>query len=327
MRTSFRGLALAVAVIATGVVVTSPAWAAFPNQGNRILYVRQPASSPARGAAANDMFSIKNNGEDRVRVTDSPRINEYGGFYSPNGARIVYWGQTPDAYQVFRANADGSGREALTNNPVSVNPNWSRNGSRIVYVKYSGPATPSLGGPFTAEPRGPGSVDLMIMNSDGTGKHSILNGSAIYSPGWSPTAAEIGYSGTVGEGLGLFLISPEGGEPQIVCCKIGGTALFADWSPDGRRLLYVYLPPTTGPSTVFEVWTIRRNGTDAVLLTDESYNVTLPRYSDDGERVIFAKDVGGGALDLYSIRSDGSGGKKRLTDTPAANEWLNYVIG
>ena len=332
MRTSLRRFALAVAVIATAAIVTSPAWAAFPNQGKRILYARQPVSTSTPptallGTATSNLFSIRNNGEDRRRVTDSVKAFEYGGYHSPDGTRIVYWAQTPDGYQVWRANADGVAREALTSNPVSVNPNWSRNGNKIVYVKYSGPAASlQLGGPLAQEPHVGGGADLMIMNADGTGKHSILAGT-VYSPGWSPTAPEIAYSGPSGPGLGLFLISPEGGEPQIVCCKAGGTALFADWSPDGRRLLFVYLPPAAGPGAGVQLLTVRRNSTDVVPVTNDSYNITIPRFSDDGERVIYAKDVGGGLLDLYSINSDGSGGKKRLTDTPALSEWLNYVIG
>lgn len=334
MRNSTRRLAIAAAVTATAVIVTSPAWAAFPSQGKRILYARQPVTTtappgtPFRGAGATyDMFSIKPNGDDRSRVTDSGKVNEYGGYYSPDGERIVYWGQTLDGYQVFSANAGGGGRQTLTNNPMSANPNWSRNGSKIVYVKYTGIAGPQLGGPFAPGHRGIGGADLMIMNADGTGKHSILNGQ-VYSPGWSPTAAEIAFSGPVKGGIAVYLISPDGGTPEYLCCK-GGTAVFADWSPDGRRLLFSYAPPgpPVGPSTGAQLVTIRRNGTDPVLVTDDSYAITLPRFSNDGERVIYAKDSGDGTLDIYSIRSDGTGGRKRLTETPGYHEWLNYLIG
>lgn len=335
MRISTRRLAIAAAVTATAVIVTSPAWAAFPDQGKRILYVRQPVTTtappgtPLRGAGAPyDMFSIKPNGDDRSRVTDSGKVNEYGGYYSPDGERIVYWGQTLGGYQVFSANAEGGRRQILTNNPVSVNPNWSRNGSRIVYVKYTGATTTlQLGGPLAPGHRGIGSANLMIMNADGTGKHSILSGQ-VYGPGWSPTAPEIAFSGPVKGGIAIYLVSPDGGTPDYLCCK-GGTAVFADWSPDGRRLLFLYVPPAppVGPSTGIQLVTIRRNGTGLVPVTDDSYESTLPRYSNDGERVIYAKDSGDGTLDIYSIRSDGTGGRKRLTETPGYHEWLNYLIG
>jgi Tol biopolymer transport system component len=329
MRTSFRRAAFTVAAAMTAVIVTSPAWAAFPNQGNRILYVRAPyeatgtpSVAPRGTVTGADLFSIRNNGDDRRRVSDSGKVNEFGGYFSPDGDHIVFWGQTADGYQVFRADADGTHRKALTTNPVSVQPNWSRNGKQIVYAKFPATAKPQRGGPLTGR-RGPASGHLMLMDADGSAKHSILD-APVYSPGWSPTRAEIAYSSQIeGGGVGIFLIPPDGGKPTLVCCK-GGTAVFADWSPDGSRLLFLYAPPA---GSGIEVWTVRRNGTDPVPVTNESYSITLPRYTDDGERVVFAKDPGGGALDLYSIRSDGSGGKKRLTDTPKFHEWLNLFIG
>ena len=43
--------------------------------------------------------------------------------------------------------------------------------------------------------------------------------------------------------------------------------------------------------------------------------------------MIFAKETGGGTLDLFSVRSDGSGGRDRLTDTQAFDEWLTLLLG
>jgi Tol biopolymer transport system component len=110
---------------------------------------------------------------------------------------------------------------------------------------------------------------------------------------------------------------------------IPGTAVFADWSPDGKRMLYQTQEPTKtgpqGPLEPVEIWTVRKNGNDPQLLEDDAAELTLlPRYSNDGERVVYVK-LNKGNEELYSIKADGSGGKKRLTET-AAVEWLERLL-
>jgi Tol biopolymer transport system component len=329
MRTLFRRAAIAVAVTIPVVAVTAPAWAAFPDQGRRVLYVRVPQTatpSIVRGGSGPDLFSIRGNGDARERVTDSPMVDELGGYYSPNGNRIVYMGVSGQGYRVYTAQADGTHRNALTDNPVSLTPNWSRNGSRIVYVKYTGvtrPASLGLDDPFGGNRRG-SNGHLMIMDADGTGKHSILNGQ-VYAPGWSPTDNVIAFTAPTKGGFGIWHVQPNGdGLTPVVDGP--GTELFADWSPNGRRMLYVSEASTTGPAPSTQIWTVRANGTDPQLVATDSASVNLlPRYSNDGERVFYVKDNGGN-LELYSVRSDGSGGKLRLTHS-AATEFLTLILG
>jgi hypothetical protein len=326
MRTSIRRLAFLCAAAATVAIVTSPAWAAFPDQGNRIVYGRSPQTSTVTAGAIprgvlqeSDLYSIRSNGDDRERLTNTAAI-EYGAYYSPDGDRLVYWAVAGGDYRVYTADPDGSHRQALTSNPVSVMPNWSKNGRQIVYVRYQPARLPAS--PLR---RGGGPAELMVMDADGGGKHAVHSAEAIWLPGWSPTRSEIAMTIADGPDTGsVYLLPPSGGEPQLVCCK-GGTALFADWAPDGNRLLLTVVPETlrgeTPPATVY---TIKRNGNDPVVVTDQSYYLTVPRFTADGERVVFSRDTGD-TLDLYSVRSDGTGGRKQLTDTRPL-EFLNLLL-
>ena len=328
MHFSWRRLAFVAAAALTVAVVTAPAWAAFPDQGNRILYVRAletKATMAPRGIDGDfDQFSIRNDGGDRDRVTDTAALVEYGGYYSPDGEQIVYWGQIHDEYRIYRADADGSHRRALTSNPVSMHPNWSKNGRKIVYARYSGAARAEPVSPFDPEARrrrGGGGA-LVVMDADGGGKDPIFEGSVL-APGWSPTRPEIAFSASGKSGYQTYLIPASGGAATPFCCK-GGNAVFADWSPDGRRLLLLYQPPVAGPP-VFQVISVRRNGTDPIPITDDSYYLTVPRFSDDGDRVIFSRPAGE-SLDLYSTRADGSGGLRPLTQTSRYLEFLNLLL-
>jgi TolB protein len=333
MHTWFRRAAVAAATLTALAASTVPARAEFPDQGNRILYVRGRLAEitpvrPARGTEFEvaDLFSMKNNGTDARRVADTPSTIEFGGSYSPDGEDIVFWGvKSGDRVQVFRADADGTHRSTLTTNQTSVMPNWSKNGKQIVYVKY--PAPTRVSGSRSGPARGGSNSDLMVMDADGGGKHSIHSGIDISSPGWSPTRAEIAFSMQTKAGGQIFLIPPDGGTPELVCCD-SGTALFLDWSPDGRRLLFQFeasAPPRRG-GPIVQVKSIRRDGSDEIDVTDRSFYLTLPRFSDDGNRVVYTRE-GGGTFDLYRTRSDGTGGNKRLSDTPKKVEFLTLLAG
>jgi Tol biopolymer transport system component len=267
---------------------------------------------------------MKNNGKDVRRVTETPSTTEFGGWYSPDGEEIVFWGLKGERRRVFRADADGRHVTALTSNQTSAWPKWSKNGKQIVYVKDPPVKVRSVwqGG---GAARGIGDSQLMIMDADGSGKHSILTGNSIATPGWSPTRGEIAFSMQTPDGGKIFLISPEGGEPEEVCCETGD-ALFLDWSPDGRRLLFLFgeSDPTRRGAPATEVVSIRRNGSDPVEITDRSAFPTLPRFADDAERVVYTREDGE-AFDLFRTRSDGTGGTKRLTDTPNKVEFLNSL--
>jgi Tol biopolymer transport system component len=330
MRIRFRRtLGATIAALTTTLALVSPARAEFPDQGNRILFVRGKLNAPmartARGSEFEvaDLFSMKNNGKDVRRVTETPSTTEFGGWYSPDGEEIVFWGLKGERLRVFRADADGRHVTALTSNQTSVMPNWSKNGKQIVYVKYPPLKTRSLWQGGAA--RGVANSDLMIMDADGSGKHSILAGDSIASPGWSPTRAEIAFSMETPDGGKIFLIPPDGGEPQLVCCETGD-ALFLDWSPDGRRLLFLAgdPDPIRRGAPVTQVMSIRRNGSDLVEITDRSFFPTLPRFADDAERVVYTREDGE-TFDLIRTRSDGAGGTKRLTDTPNKVEFLNLL--
>ena len=331
MRTSLRRIALVAAAITAATIVSTPAEAAFPDQGNRILYARLPGGAPAtfaRGSGAVDLFSIKNNGDARRRVTRSANVAELGGHTSPDGDEIVYWGVSEaGGYRVYVANADGSQRAPLTSNPVSMNPNWSRNGRQIVYVKSSGAATLGPIDSLVPGRRGMANTELMVMDADGTGKHSILS-TDLYGPGWSPTDNLIAFTAPTKGGYGIWHVRPNGDGLSPVL-DIPGTAVFADWSPDGRRMLYQFQEPIEtapqGPIVAVEIWTVRKNGSDPQLVADDAAEITfLPRFSDDGDRVIYVKNKDGNP-ELYSTRSDGSGGKSRLTET-TATEWLDRLL-
>ena len=115
-----RSLLVTAAVTAAISVSVVPASASFPDQGPRVLFARAkmpPAKtlSPLRGIGALDLFTMKPNGDDQVRVIKTDALLEYGGHWSPNGARMTFAGSKGKGnLDIYTAKADGTQRKQLT---------------------------------------------------------------------------------------------------------------------------------------------------------------------------------------------------------------------
>ena len=224
------------AAIAVSVL---PASASFPDQGPRVLFARAkmpPARtlSPSRGIGALDLFTMKPNGDDQVRVVKTDALLEYGGHWSPNGARMTFAGSKGKGnLDIYTAMADGTKRKQLTTTATNYSPNWSKNGQQIVWTRLGGTGAGRRLSPATL--RGI-DANLMVMNADGTDKHSIFTGLAM-APAWNPTAGRIAFSTYDGDSLDVSWIKPNGlGLQQLTDFGIGTFSVFGDWAP-GRELV------------------------------------------------------------------------------------------
>jgi Tol biopolymer transport system component len=307
------------AVLATTALITAPAWASFPGQGNRVLIARSVKSGSL------DLYTMKQNGKSQQRLARTGGVLEYGGHLSPDGSRIVYMGSSAAGTQIYAANADGSQRKRLTSTKSNYSPNWSRNGGKIVFVRTATALRPAPDAP--APFRGVTSAALTVMNANGTGRHTVLDGS-VYGPGWSPTSNRIAYSRTWGPGaIDVFTIKADGTDERQVTDG-GATVLFADWSPDGRRLAIMvpaFAPraPRGGIATA-TLFTIKPNGNGATPVVNNVVILSPPQYTADGTRLLFVRDKPS-SLEIYSIRTNGTG-LKRLTNNTHA-DLLTFLPG
>jgi Tol biopolymer transport system component len=81
---------------------------------------------------------------------------------------------------------------------------------------------------------------------------------------------------------------------------------FADVSPDGRRVVY----DTSLPQE--DLYAIGVDGEQARQLTNDPERDRVPRWSPDGERILFYSDRGGGGYQVWSVRADG-GDRQQMT--------------
>ncbi len=141
--------------------------------------------------------------------------------WSPDRSRVAYAVvYPPEAKGTYVARADGSAAPVKIA-PIAVldsPPSWSPDGQRLALREKAGVGQ-----------------GLWLVNTDGTGLTLLFGKDNISDMAWSPDGATVAFSlnpsPTSG---GVYLMSPGGGEPQLVTPLLRAGALA--WSPDGKHI-------------------------------------------------------------------------------------------
>jgi len=197
---------------------------------------------------------------------------------------------------------DGAGQVSLTGNPsLELAPQFSPNGKRIIFGRLE---TNSF---------------LWTMRTNGTQQLNLTAGdvsSASY-PAYRPDGKRIAFN--YGD-LGIYSLDPSGANPVPLAPGTAepenATATFADWSPDGKRVVFqrcVNGPPSD--SRICRIAIVNSDGSGFKYLTTGippglfggSVDDYRPEFSPDGTRIVFAREFSGGDWDIFLINADGSG--------------------
>ncbi len=178
---------------------------------SRLVYSRTVVGS------GTDIYSANADGTGERRLTDAPR-DDLTPCWSADGRTILY-SEGANNWLMTMA-ADGSGKRALSEDvgPTRVRfsqARYSPDGTRIVAKGIQG-----------------GSVQIHVMNADGTSPRAITSGAGLYaSPRWSPDArrgvAAYQGPGVPAEPWHLIVIPVDGG----AVVRLPGTAPFQETQP------------------------------------------------------------------------------------------------
>ena len=150
--------------------------------------------------------------------------------WSPDGSKIAFMSQQPGAsgsdpnYDVFVANADGSGLQQLTDDPGQDGfPSWSPDRSAIAFSSTRDDCSNST----AQDCKSSGDIGpyhtLYLMNADGSDQHRVSDRFAQFVD-WSPNGSYLVFS------PGLNVIRPDGtGLTSIPVTGLGLDLEFADW--------------------------------------------------------------------------------------------------
>lgn len=160
-----------------------------------------------------------------------------------------------------------------------------------------------------------GNREIYTMHADGSNQVNLTNDPADdYDPVWSPDGTRIAFVSNRSDGeeggLHIFIINADGSNPTRISAQ--GDSRFPDWSPAGDKIAF------TSQGDVYVV--NLADGTERNL-TNSSENDEQPRFSPDGQRILWLK---GHTENMHVFSMDLDGGNiVQITKAgiPRGAEW------
>jgi Tol biopolymer transport system component len=173
-----------------------------------------------------------------------------------------------------------------------------------------------------------GKDQLYMMNPDGTGIRQITSGNYWNSSGrWSPDATRIVCNteeNTTTAGASMVVMNLDGSNKNIL-----GYGSQMCWSPDNKKIAFIYLPMAESGYRFRFIYTINSNGTSRNQITTDSLEMlSSPSWSVNENKIYFVSnrydlaDYNGG--EIYFMNYDGTG-ITRLTYTKNGHSYSSSI--
>jgi TolB protein len=128
-------------------------------------------------------------------------------------------------------------------------------------------------------------------------------------PDWSPDGRTIAYTGKNGDpdnSIFAFSITPDGiNKQQLLTALTFPSITRLSWSPDGNKVVFM----VSDNQGYYQLYTANLDGSDLKQLTYLPENHLDPRFSQDGQWIVYTKQANIDSIvsNLYKIRPDGTG--------------------
>jgi TolB protein len=287
-----------------------------------------PSSSPSAAAggklngklvfqtsSGGDIYSINADGTGLRRLTAGLDPT-----WSPDGGQVAFARWT-FPYGLYVVNADGSGERHLFGAPQVKAPDWSPDGTRIVFtyqheghledrekcIKRSVPGSPEAIRYCFEIPADPWWKLGVVRLGDGY-FYELHSHNFSYSPTWSPDGTRIAYASDKGLALTWEGATSEvTRDPNVGALSQKWTLDRSPaWSPDGTRLAFQYWSHDH-----YEIMVMNADGsgrtllTESPALTDPALNSVSPAWSPDGQHIVYLTDARG-RWELFVMNAAGS---------------------
>ena len=279
----------------------------FSHDGQHLIF-----QSTIGGRTCDQQYTMRIDGSDVKRVSNGQGKTTCG-YYMDGDRRIFFasthatdttcpprpdpskgyvWGLDP--YDIYAANADGSGLKRLTKFGVyTAEGTLSPDGKRIVFTSLKD-----------------GDLDLYTMNVDGTDIKRLTNtpgydGGAFFSPdgkqivyrAWHPTdTALTNYKDLLKQRLvrpnrmELWVMNADGSNQHQIT-NLGGANFGPFFTPDGKRI--IFSSNYTNPhSRNFDLYLVNLDGSGLEQITFDPEFDGFPMFSPDGKLLVWASNRG-----------------------------------
>jgi len=272
----------------------APAQATFPGANGKIAF--ESCEETDCG-----IFVINPDGSGRTQITHGTLMEEGGVHgipfliadsdpaWSPDGKRIAFLGQRPDAQDQTRiANADGTEDTSL--GVSGGHPAWSPDGARIALNGIDG---------------------IDVINADGSGLTHLTSPDRSRFPDWGVNG-RIAFtaSGRVGDASEqTYSMNGDGSDLRQLTFAFGDTSgvsnYFPSWSPDGSKLAIAL----RHDGFQLDIYVMNSDGSGLTNITNApDSDEEAPAWSPDGTKIVYTSEqvFGGVPQRMVVMNADGT---------------------
>jgi TolB protein len=281
-----------------GVVIASCASSSSPTSSIPVAY----SESEVLGASDQQTpQSINENVESNIPSTEGKIafIGYVKKIINKNGDSVLALG-------IFVINADGSNLVKATNDDFQngYSLRWSPDGKELAYIGVSKDSN----------------NDIYIFNMTDKSLFQVTHSGVGY-PMWSPDGNKLLFTGFSNEQnllhLQVFDINKDGTGQSCLTCKstnVQSDNYDASWSPDGLKIAYISNHDSAcvdRNSCTHEIYVMNVDGTNQVLLTNNSSKFDFPIWSFDGKHIAYLSERIDPpiSVDICVMNADGSDNK------------------
>lgn len=174
----------------------------------------------------------------------------------------------------------------------------------------------------------PGKTNIFIWNIETREQKRLTSGAANdITPEWSPNGKQIAFVSDRTGHNEIYIINSSGGEAHQVTNDKSDN-IHPHWSPDGQHIIYCSARDNSDQAhapegEVYEIYTIKPDGTEAKRITNDKGINTYPSFSHDGKQIAFRKITGEKNSEVFVMNADGSS-PRNLTNNPAFDGWPRW---
>lgn len=160
-----------------------------------------------------------------------------------------------------------------------------------------------------------GNFELFSVNIRSNRTLRLTNNSANdVSPAYISNTDQIGYISDQNNAWNIYMIDRFGENHDEILFDENTVVDYPDWSVDGNYIVASLVQTCEPPDTkcMYDIYSMNADGSNLKNLTKTSSSEWVPKWSPDGQKIVFASDRDGDG-EIYIMDKDGSNLKK-LTD-------------
>jgi TolB protein len=299
----------------------------------------------SRGCTSILKQSYRLDTKDRRRLGKQIADDVVGAFTGTGGvadSEMALVSDRTGAKEIYVMDADSDDlRRATSNKTINTFPNWSPDGSTIVYTSYQRASRPKLylltrgtkspgqifrelpaqiyrgvfdptGGKLAIVRDSEGSSEIYTVGKGGGGTQRLTkNGAIDVGPSWSPDGRRIAFASDRAGAPQIYVMNADGSDQRRITFN-GSYNSNPAWSPDGKWIAY-----ESRVGGQMDIWLIDPAGGSNVPLLEHPRSDEAPTWAPDSRMIAFASNRRG-RMDVYVVDLNGEN-LRQITNGPGNN--------